>query len=63
MFYLHYHIFGIGEIVAGLKPGRQSDEEITIFASTGLAVQDAVTAKIAYDKALRDKIGNIISIV
>jgi len=53
----------IGEIVAGLKPGRQSDEEITIFTSTGLAIQDAVTAKIAYDKALRKKIGSIISIV
>jgi ornithine cyclodeaminase/alanine dehydrogenase-like protein (mu-crystallin family) len=43
----------IGEIVAGLKPGRQSDKEITVFASTGLAVQDAVTAKIAYDKVLK----------
>lgn len=53
----------IGEIVAGLKPGRQSDEEITIFTSTGLAIQDAVTAKIAYDKALRKKIGSIISII
>jgi alanine dehydrogenase len=53
----------IGEIVAGLKPGRQSDEEITIFTSTGLAVQDAVTAKIAYDKALRKEIGSIITIV
>ena len=53
----------IGEIVAGLKPGRQSSEEITIFTSTGLAVQDAVTAKIAYDKALKKQIGRLTNIV
>jgi alanine dehydrogenase len=53
----------IGEIIACLKPGRQSDEEITIFTSTGLAVQDAVTAKIAYDKAIKKEIGTITTIV
>src|SRR4030067_3436264 len=50
----------IGEIVAGLKPGRISEDEITVFTSTGLAVQDAVTAKIAYDKALQKRIGKFI---
>ena len=53
----------IGEIVAGLKPGRISEDEITVFTSTGLAVQDAVTAKIAYDKALQKRIGKFITIV
>ena len=53
----------IGQIVAGLKPGRTSKEEITVFNSTGLAVQDAVTAKIAYDKALKERVGNFINIV
>jgi alanine dehydrogenase len=53
----------IGEIVAGLKPGRVSEDEITVFTSTGLAVQDAVTAKIAYDKALQKRIGSFIRIV
>ena len=53
----------IGEIVAGLKPGRQSQDEITVFTSTGLAVQDAVTAKIAYCKALVAKVGRFIKIV
>ena len=52
----------IGEIIAGLKPGRQSDEEITIFTSTGLAVQDAVTAKIAYDKAVKKEVGSFTTI-
>jgi alanine dehydrogenase len=31
---------GLGEVVAGLKPGRTSDDEITVFDSSGLTVQD-----------------------
>lgn len=53
----------IGEVVAGLKPGREKRDEITIFMSTGLAVQDAVTAEIAYSKAIKKKIGRFIKIV
>ncbi|MCW3999427.1 MAG: ornithine cyclodeaminase family protein [Candidatus Bathyarchaeota archaeon] len=53
----------IGEVVSGMKAGRTSDEEITVFVSTGLAVQDAVTAKIAYDKALKKGIGSFVKIV
>lgn len=52
-------IYGnIGDIVAGKKPGRTSRDEITIFCSTGLAIQDAVTAKLAYDAAKRKGIGH-----
>ena len=47
------NVYGeLGEVVAGLKPGRTSPEEITVFTSTGLAVQDAVTAKLTYERAL-----------
>lgn len=53
----------IGEVIAGLKKGRESADEITIFSSTGLAVQDAITAKIAYDKALKKGVGRFIKIV
>jgi alanine dehydrogenase len=53
----------IGEIVAGLKLGRQNRDEVTVFTSTGLAVQDAVTAKIAYSKAVAAKVGRFIKIV
>ncbi len=42
----------LGEVVAGIKTGRETDEEITIFDSTGLAVQDLVTADMVYRKAL-----------
>jgi len=45
-------IYGtIGEIAANLKNGRENDDEITIFDSTGLAIQDIVCAKLVYEKA------------
>ena len=57
------HVWGeIGEVVAGLKPGRASQDEITIFTSTGLAVQDAVTAELAYKKAAVKGIGKFVEI-
>jgi len=53
----------LGEIVAGLKQGRKSDDEITVFASTGLAIQDAVTANIAYKKAMAHGLGQMIELL
>jgi len=45
-------IYGtLGEIVAHMKKGRENDEEITIFDSTGLAIQDIICAQLVYDKA------------
>jgi len=42
----------LGEVITGLKPGRTSDEEITIFDSTGLAIQDVATANLVYERAV-----------
>jgi len=53
----------IGEIVAGLKRGRERPDEITVFTSTGLAIQDAVTADLAYRKALKDGVGRFIKLI
>jgi len=53
----------ICEIAAGLKRGRTSPEEITVFTSTGLAIQDAATADIAYRKALKQKIGEPVELL
>jgi alanine dehydrogenase len=47
---------GLGDIVAGKEKGRVSDEEITLFDSTGLAIQDISCAYTVY-KALKDKAG------
>ncbi len=47
----------LGEIVAGSKAGREDKNEITIFKSNGLAIQDAATAKLVYDRAIEAGIG------
>lgn len=41
----------LAEIVAEKKPGRTSDEEIFIFDSTGVAIEDAAAAATVYEKA------------
>jgi alanine dehydrogenase len=46
----------LGDLVAGLKTGRNSDQEITIFDSTGLAIEDIACAKLIYEK-VKDKEG------
>jgi alanine dehydrogenase len=45
----------LGEVVAGMKKGRENNEEITIFDSTGLAIQDIICAKLVYEKAREGK--------
>ncbi len=47
----------LGEVVAGRKPGRESKEEIMIFDSTGMALQDVAAAAILYEKAERQGSG------
>ncbi|MDH3405167.1 MAG: ornithine cyclodeaminase family protein [Acidobacteriota bacterium] len=50
----------LGEIVAGAAPGRENDGEITIFDSTGLAIQDVAVARLVYDEARRRGLGRRI---
>ena len=48
------HIFAeIGEVVADVRPGRESEEEITLFKSLGAAVEDIAAADLVYQKANR----------
>jgi len=42
----------LGEIVAGKKPGRETDSEIIVFDSTGTALQDVAAAALVYEKAV-----------
>ncbi len=53
----------LGEIVSGKKRGRENDKEVTIFDSTGLAIQDLYTANLVYELAKRKKIGREIKII
>jgi ornithine cyclodeaminase/alanine dehydrogenase-like protein (mu-crystallin family) len=43
----------LGEAVAGTRPGRQSSEEITLFKSVGVAVEDVVSAELVYRRSRR----------
>lgn len=47
----------LGDVVRGKLVGRENDEEIIIFKSVGIAVQDLVTAKMVYDKAKEARVG------
>lgn len=50
-------IYGaLGEVVARIKKGRENNEEVTIFDSTGLAIQDIICAKLVYEKAKERKV-------
>jgi alanine dehydrogenase len=53
----------ICEIVAGKKVGRTNKNEITVFSSTGLAIQDAAAADVAYRKSLKQKIGKQVELL
>jgi ornithine cyclodeaminase/alanine dehydrogenase-like protein (mu-crystallin family) len=41
----------LGEIVAGKRPGRESDDEVVVFDSTGMALQDVAAAAAVFEKA------------
>jgi ornithine cyclodeaminase len=46
------HIVGeIGEVLAGKAPGRGAPDEITLFKSLGIAIEDLAAARYVYDKA------------
>lgn len=47
----------IGEILLGLKAGRETDDEITLFDSTGMAIQDNTTAARIYRNAVDRHVG------
>ena len=47
----------IGEILLGRKPGRETDDEITIFDSTGMAIQDNTTSFRIYLNAIASNTG------
>jgi alanine dehydrogenase len=53
----------LGEIVAGRKRGRESAEEVIVFDSTGMALQDVATAATVYEKAIRERAGTSLKLV
>jgi len=53
----------IGEILIGKKVGRESDSEITLFDSTGLAAQDIAAAHVVLSSAKEKKLGYSIALM
>lgn len=47
----------LSDLVAGRAQGRRSDDELTVFKSCGLAIEDLVTAQLAYRKAVEQRCG------
>ena len=52
----------IGDVLLGKAPGRQSDEEITIFDSTGIGLQDLMVATVLIDAAKKKGIGTVMKL-
>lgn len=53
----------LGEVICGTKTGRRSRDEITIFDSTGLAIQDVALAAAIYERARERGVGQAIELV
>jgi alanine dehydrogenase len=47
----HEDVIQLGDVLAGTAPGRQADDDITSFDSTGLAIQDLAIALAAMERA------------
>ena len=52
----------VGEVLNGVKPGRGSADEITVYKSVGHAVEDACAARLVYDRAVAEGAGSTVTL-
>ena len=52
----------IGEVLAKVKPGRTDQDEITLYKSVGIAIQDVAAANLVYRKALDKGVGTTVEL-
>ena len=52
----------LADIIIGHKTGRQNDNDITLFKSMGLSIEDISTANMIYNLAVEQGIGNIVNL-
>jgi len=50
----------LSEVVAGKYPGREREEEITLFKSNGVALEDVATAVRVYERAVQEGVGTTL---
>ena len=56
-------IFGeIGQVIGGEKAGRESDEELTIFKTVGISIQDIAVGSYVYHKAQKQGLGKMLQL-
>jgi ornithine cyclodeaminase/alanine dehydrogenase-like protein (mu-crystallin family) len=52
----------LGQVILGLRPGRTTSDELTVYKSMGHAVEDLVAASLAYRRALETGVGQAVSL-
>lgn len=52
----------LGEVIADIEPGRESDDEITVFDSGGTGIETVGAAAMLYEKAIENDVGTSIDI-
>jgi ornithine cyclodeaminase/alanine dehydrogenase-like protein (mu-crystallin family) len=50
----------LGEVLLGMRPGRQSNSEITVYKAMGIAMEDMIAANLAYQRAIQEGVGTYI---
>jgi alanine dehydrogenase len=53
-------VYELGQVIAGQVEGRRGPEDITLFASQGLALEDIAAARVVYDRAVERDVGRDI---
>ena len=53
----------LGEVLSGTRPGRESDDQITVYKSAGHAVEDATAARLVYDAARAQGAGSAVDLL
>lgn len=52
----------LGEVIAGTQPGRSAPGQLTVYKSTGHAVEDAAAARLVYERAVAEGAGQRVTI-
>ena len=52
----------LGDLTSGRHPGRADDQQVTICDLTGVGVQDAAIATLAYEKAVQGDLGTLLQV-
>ena len=52
----------IGEVIAATQPGRTAPDQLTVYKSSGHAVEDAAAARLVYERALAEGAGQRVSL-